>query len=304
MNIQSRKRSIAMLMLFMAVSIFSFASEGINHFPSDHVSKSVFTQLKNSDACFSYVFPLGLMIPGKGQMSISSEQEFEKSVSDYFEAHPDTEQLPSIVFPIRIQTDGHTVRVATEEDLDDLFEACYAEELSELHQIGEMEGSCFTYAYPITINRGGKNIQLNSEEDWDKLASPEAELEVEIAFPLTVIRADGSKEVVRSEAQLEELADACYGLGAQESEFSDEMLDVDICYEYVYPVSMEMPDGKLYKVASEEAFDKLIDQQLDAGFEFEELPEVAYPYTVKKRDGTQVRIKSEKDLIRLEDSCR
>jgi len=170
---------------------------------------------------------------------------------------------------------------------------------------------CFTINYPITVSIPGGDDQIaNSEEElcdifdtWYEANQDDLTEYPTIQFPISVTLADGSTTSVNNEEELCDLFIECYGdddwddddgdWGDDDGDWED-----DFCFDYVYPLTIEMEDGSTMEIASEEdwytVFDSLGTYQYFT---------LVYPINIELTDGTLVTINSEEEFEPILEDC-
>ncbi|MEM6967618.1 MAG: hypothetical protein AAF573_22835 [Bacteroidota bacterium] len=78
------------------------------------------------DDCFEFIFPMEIQFPDASVIAINSLYEGENAVDAWYDANPNSDEDPTIVYPIQVKLEDGTIKtINSEEDLDDLFDDCY-----------------------------------------------------------------------------------------------------------------------------------------------------------------------------------
>jgi hypothetical protein len=102
------------------------------------------------------------------------------------------------------------------------------------------------------------------------------------------------KEVVKSEKDEDQLCE----YGKHEDNY------VAGCFDFVYPVSYNMPDGTTLFGANDEAIDIAVKNWYVANSDVFEKPRLNFPVDIKwEADGAIETLQSDADLQRAKDSC-
>ncbi len=163
--------------------------------------------------------------------------------------------------------------------------------------------SCISIAFPYTLVLNDVEYVINSEDDLDELEKNMEESdvdddEVEINFPITVIRADYSEIQINNEDELEELSDDCIEGGEDD--------DIE-CLDFAYPLTLSIYDATnqladVITIDNDKEFYELIDN-LDE----EDFLSFSYPITLVLWDGQEVVVNDNEaleDLIEeVADDC-
>lgn len=177
---------------------------------------------------------------------------------------------------------------------------------------------CFQIVFPITINYpDGSSEAVNSEEELDQkmIAWFEANMDAEdfptIAFPINVT-VNGEAQQVANDEALCDLLHECYGDDDWEGEPGDDDwddidVDVYVCYELVYPVTVQAEDGTQTTIDSEDEFETFVMdlfENIDTTQAEPEFPDFdfVYPITVTQNEET-ITVNSEEELEALEEAC-
>ena len=80
---------------------------------------------RNCSACFELVFPVSLSFPDGSSTEVADRTALKAAARAWKEANPESEERPSLVFPLEVLLDdGTTQLVESEEDLQALRESC------------------------------------------------------------------------------------------------------------------------------------------------------------------------------------
>lgn len=83
----------------------------------------------------------------------------------------------------------------------------------------------------------------------------------------------------------------------------DEDFEMDMCFEFVFPITLILPDGKEVQVNSEEELDAAIDAYYEANPESFDFPTFAYPISLNLADGSTAEVNSDEELEAAFESC-
>ena len=208
--------------------------------------------------CFDIVYPITIQMPDGSTLSIDGEEDTDlEIVKNYYEEN-DTEEKPSMVFPITIITyEDVTKTISSEEEMSDAYRGCSGR---DRERDWDRERECFELVYPVTyVLPDGSTIEISDEEDeagWESLkswyeANPESEERPSLQYPVDIIyeseeSEDGETVTINSEDEMTVAKEECREMwGEEDWEEGEE------CYSFVYPISFLMPDGSMIEISSE-----------------------------------------------------
>lgn len=167
--------------------------------------------------------------------------------------------------------------------------------------------ACFELVFPVTLNfPDGTSEEVDGHQSlrtaiktWRE-NNPDAIEKPELAFPIDILNEDGELISVQNSEELVALKATCERRFPKFQKWiSNE------CFQLVYPISIEFPDGSI--VASDDADalkDLLQDWFITNDPSPENRPKLVYPFDVSLEDGTVQTITSKDDLKALKKSCR
>lgn len=152
--------------------------------------------------------------------------------------------------------------------------------------------SCFAVNFPYTVDVGGIQITIDSEEDLDLIEDIFDEFDndedvLEFLFPITITLGDFTEIVIENRQQLIELAEECREGGTDD--------DIE-CIDFVYPITLFTYDINSQQTGSVVVESDKELRQFFAGLEGEDLVGIDYPVTLKKYDGTTIEVNSNAEL--------
>lgn len=263
--------------------------------------------------CFDIVYPITIQMPDGSTLSIDGEEDTDlEIVKNYYEEN-DTEEKPSMVFPITIITyEGVTKTISSEEEMSDAYRGCSGR---DRERDWDRERDCFELVYPVTyVLPDGSTIEISDEEDeagWESLkswyeANPESEERPSLQYPVDIVyeseeSEDGETVTINSEDEMMVAKEECREMwGEEDWEEGEE------CYAFVYPISFLMPDGSTIEISSEgdEAGWMSIREYYEANPSSEEEPSMQFPVDIvfETEEGeATITLGSGEDLDTFED---
>ena len=221
----------------------------------------------------------------------------EEELDDYFFDDFDCDFEGELTFPFELELpDGTLVTVNSEEELWALIDQWYEEHEGDY----EEEEDCFELVYPVTVQYpDGNTIMANTEdeleqifEDWEDQNGEDSETYPTLVYPFQVLDADSMTINVENMEQEVALWEQCYG---------DEF---EICFDVVFPVTVNLPDGTTTTADSEDALEDIYNAWLEQhGDDTENCPEIAFPFDITLEDGITQTITNEEELDRVLENC-
>ncbi|MBK9014045.1 MAG: hypothetical protein IPM82_08120 [Saprospiraceae bacterium] len=257
------------------------------------------TDPDNDGLCFEIGFPVMVALPDGGEETADNMEELENIYNEWFENNPADTTCPAIVYPLSVTLeDGTTHSVATEAELIALLEDCIEVDID----LGWED--CFTIQYPVTVlYPDGTTATVGSDQElgeamyeWSE-NHPTDTLYPTIAFPINVILADGTPVSVADEAGINALFEECFGTWEPEE-------PTGICFEYVFPVTVALPDGTTATANSYEELDQVFTAWFEAHPENpSEFPTIAYPMNLQLENGELVTVNNDDEFYAIIDDC-
>lgn len=162
----------------------------------------------------------------------------------------------------------------------------------------EEKGECFDFTYPVSyLMPDGYAITGNDKETLNEAMktwyenNPEVEGKPTLQYPVEVTFEDGKSLSVADEASLGELKEDC----------GWEKWDKD-CFELVYPVTYDMPDGSTLS-GDNETVNNAIKAWYEANPDSEEKPALQYPVEVTFKENITKTIQNEEEMIAAKAYC-
>lgn len=181
--------------------------------------------------CYELVFPVTLQFPDETTVQVDSFGALKTALREWKEANPDSDERPTLVFPIEvIAQDGTVISIASAEELKELRDSCHfggprGPRGGHGGGPGRPHGgnhggggscSCFEIVFPITLSfpdgttaTAADRAALKTLTRAWKAANPTSTERPEMVFPITVKLEDGTTQTVASPAALQALKESC-----------------------------------------------------------------------------------------------
>ena len=247
--------------------------------------------------CFDFIYPITILMPDESAIEVNSMDELENLIDQWFEENPYQEEEPTFQLPVTVVLEDGSEQVITEEE-----ELCYLFEECDDYD----EEECYAIIFPVDLRLpDGKILTINSEDEldeawdeWENTAGPDAEEYPDFVYPIQVAFEDGSMKELSDPEELEELDDWCYDEDYEDYE------DYDDCFEIVFPVDIELPDGGIETADNEEELCIILaGWEATADPDDDEYPDFVYPIEVLLEDDSELIIYNTQEFEELEDEC-
>ena len=281
--------------LVFAVIISFSACEGLE---SDFEEMEEYAE-EESEYCFEFVFPVTITLPDGTTFTGNSEEEIFSTIDQWYEDNGESDIEPSLVFPIQIILGDQRIDISSQEEFYEAEELCDHESDEEDEEDEEEDEFCFEFVFPISvIMPDGSTLTGNSEEEiYDALdqwyeENGESDIEPSLVFPVQVVFGDQRIDIT-SQDEFEEIEERC-----EDEDYEDE----EFCFEFVFPISIIMPDGSTITGNSEEEIEEALEQwYLDNG-ENDVEPRLVFPIQIIVGD-QRINISSQEELEEVEERC-
>jgi hypothetical protein len=253
--------------------------------------------------CFDFILPISYTMPDGSTLTVENENDWD-AIKEWYEANPESDERPTLQFPINVEFDDETMTVNSEEELRELKQECWRNESEERE--------CFTLVFPVTfIMPDGSNITVDTDDDagWQNVkdwyeANPESDERPTLQFPIDIIfeTEDGDSTLtVNNDEEMEYLKRSC-----REEWADDDMEEDEECYEYILPISFTMPDGTTITIEDDEDWFSLREWYANND-ESEEEPLLQYPVNIVLFDDengqSTITINNEEEMNQVEEEC-
>ena len=173
------------------------------------------------DDCFEFVFPIDVTLTDGSTQTIASQEELDVFIKTWFDQNPESEDFPSLNYPITIVVDSTTATVQSEEELCEIIEQCFDDfdfdgEWGD--DFDEILEDCFEVIYPIDVTLpDGTTQTVNSDDELEQLIetwyeqNPESEECPTPNFPIDIITSDMDTVAINSEMELDNVIEECFG---------------------------------------------------------------------------------------------
>ena len=247
-------------------------------------------------SCVEFVYPITLNNPDGTTSTINNEGEFEQAIDNAIATNTE----PTIAFPISVMGENELPQtVNNEEELCDLFWACFEDDYDDCGCEDDFEEECFEINYPITlILPDGTQAAVNNDEELETTvesyydANPNEEDDFSVVYPVTVtLLEDNSTLTINNDDEFDALFEACYGD------------DFEECFDLQFPISLTNPDGTTSTANNYEELDSLYEAWFIANPNDTSEPQLVFPITVIYEDGTTEVANDEDELDELYEEC-
>jgi hypothetical protein len=270
---------------------------GNGDFSTNNGMAQIVSRNNESDSlglCFEIGFPITVEFPDGSTQVANSMEEIDNIYNTWFEQNPNANTCPTVVYPLSVTLeDGTTHTVASEDELIVLIEDCL--------DLGWED--CFQIQYPVTVlYPDGTTAVANSDgqlanamDDWYE-THPNDSLYPTIAFPIMVLKADGTTVEIVDENGMNALFEDCFGT-------VDPGEPVTPCFEYVFPMTVAYPDGSTVSANGYAELDSIFMAWFENNPNATEFPTIAYPMTLQLENGDLVTVHNDEELSAIFNDC-
>ncbi len=166
--------------------------------------------------CFNLVLPVSYTMPDGSTITVESQEDWT-AIRDWYNVNPDSEERPTLQFPVDITyetEDGDTtLTVNNDEEMEYVKSRCWEE-------WGD-DDECFEFVLPISFTMpDGTTITVENEEGWLSLRewyvnNSETEEEPLLQYPVNIILFDDEGEettvTINNEEEMNALEEECWG---------------------------------------------------------------------------------------------
>jgi len=228
---------------------------------------------------------------------VKSQECKGEPVSGIIEFYYDGEMVFSVDFG-----NGECDGVATISYLDDddalQSQVVDVKKLFSKQNEGNHRQKCFEYVFPVSFTMpDGSVTTIESEDEWyllrewyDTNTGFEG-IKPELNFPVDITYDDDTTLTINTSDELREARMDCKQGIAQK------------CFEFMLPVSFNMPDGNVITVETEEDW-ALIRGWCQENPGYEDKPELIFPVDILYEDGTTLSINNDEELQEAKMDCK
>lgn len=154
---------------------------------------------KDRKECFEFVYPVSFTMPDGSTVTGNNREELHILIKAWYISNPDTEEKPSLNFPVDIVFKDSTIStINNEEEMRLAFASCAHE-----------RPKCFDLVFPVTLLMpDGSTITGDSREElslavrsWYE-ANPGTDERPELQFPVEIIYEDGTTVTINNHEEM------------------------------------------------------------------------------------------------------
>ena len=259
--------------------------------------------------CFDLVFPITFDMPDGTFITVESDEEEEwVEIKSWYDANPDSEEKPSMQFPVVIFFDEESITINNTEQMRAAYSECRSDR--EKRDGWGRRRDCFELVYPVTFimpDGSSMTVTSNDNEGWTALKNwyeenpGYEEMMPEFQYPMDIVyqtEDEDSTVTINNEEEMFAAKDECRD--EWEEGYGRE------CFELVLPVTYVMPDGSTIIVEDEGGFRAIRNWYIENEEYDGEKPEIQYPvdivYQTEEGDET-VTINSEEEMEAAKQGC-
>lgn len=165
--------------------------------------------------------------------------------------------------------------------------------------INETANKCFDVNFPIqVISPDGVQQTVDTERGLDKFVidwfdnNPNSNKEPTFLYPFEITLENGDHLWIKNEAHFLLVADAC-----DEQILQENFASVNtFCFEFIYPIELVAPNGKIRKANTAEQVDQAIQQWNHENPNSKEELVIQFPIKIKFDDGVVIQLEEVNSL--------
>ena len=259
------------------------------------------------DDCFEFVYPISLTLPNDSVVILTDDDDWE-DIANYYITSPDADEDPAIDFPVMVELEDpdSLATLQNEAELIALIETCELDDDDDEWEYDDFyDDDCFEFVYPLTVMLpDGSTLTLSNDDDWENVEDwyedNDSGDDPMLQYPVQVELEDDDQIItVNTLLELEALYEDC---DDDDDEWDDDDFYDDDCFEFVYPITVILPDGSTLTLSDDDHWDNVEDWYEDN--DSDDDPTLHYPVQVELEDGGgNQTLNSDADLEALNDSC-
>ncbi len=246
------------------------------------------------NACLTFVFPISFLTPnGETQIQLETREDWTL-IEEWYEANPDFEQRPELIFPLQVIFQGKEISLENEEELERLRQDCRTPSNSS---------PCFRLVFPITYELpDGTQVEVSDPDDWQEIRkwyadNPNATERPVLVYPIQIAFTNGSLATINSEEELKRASESCNNQPG-----SMPPPTIRPCFQLVYPFTVTLPNGSDVTPETEEDWLEVRQWYADNP-EVEERPQFVFPLQIALANSDTTTVNSEEELRKASESC-
>lgn len=251
--------------------------------------------------CIQFIYPISFTMPDGSELSIDNDQELDEKLEEWYEDHPDQEKEPALNYPVEFTYRDRTFITNDDEELERYLERFCDEEDEDRDEEDKWEEDCFKFVYPISMTMpDGTTLTGNDDQHLEEAIKewydvhPDVAAEPELQFPVQVTMIDSDDIItIENEERFIRLLELC------DDERDEEYED---CFEFIFPLSMSLPDGTVITADSRKALAEQVEAWYEDHPDATERPDFVFPLEVKYEDQV-ITISDQEQLDGLYERC-
>ncbi len=247
---------------------------------------------KGDKDCFDFVYPITYVMPDETTITGNNKEEIRIAIKAWYEANPDSQQKPSLQYPVDIVFGDKVITVNNDEEMHRIYKACK----------GDKGGKkkCFVIIYPVTYILPDESqvtvVSKDDKEAWETIkawyvANPDVTQRPMLDFPVDIKWKTGEITTINNQDEMRRAKKKCNG-------------DKEKCFELNFPVTYVMPDETEITVLTndEEGWADIKAWYIENP-DSKKRPSIVFPVDITFKDGSQATINNRDEMKRAFKSC-
>ena len=119
---------------------------------------------KDRMPCIEMLFPVSYLLPSGRTLTANNGEELRRMMTAWKEAHPDSRERPSLVYPVKVKFKGKELTLNNEREMMRVREACKGDK-----EVDKDKKPCFKLVFPLTyIMPDRSTITRDSREEMER----------------------------------------------------------------------------------------------------------------------------------------
>lgn len=173
----------------------------------------------NKDKDCDFVYPITLMMPDDGVVTVNDEDEFDAAFEAWKTNNPNSTTKPSFQYPLQMtNVKDEIITVNNDIELKKAFVACDKHDKDDCGKDDKDEDKkeCFELVYPITMTMSDSTTITGSDKEalgvavknW-YTANPNSTEKPTFNYPIQITFKDETTETINNDAELKIAYDDC-----------------------------------------------------------------------------------------------
>lgn len=281
-------KRIFVISLLFAGLLISCSTDSVENIQDDQLKLSDMEDAEK-EPCFTMVYPITFNMPDGTSVEANSREEIGTIFKDWKVENPGSEGRPTMQFPVEVTLKGGiTKTISNKMEMKKIKEDCE-----------KQKKPCFRLVYPVSFLMPDGTVVTGEDRKETGAAikawyteNPGNEERPAMQYPVEITFRDGNTKTLNSDEEMKAAKKDCEPRKKR-------------CFEWVYPITYDMPDGTSITIESKD--DKENRMALRAWYkenpDVQEKPALQFPVEVIFKDGSTATAASEAEMKAIREDC-